>query len=411
MTYDGRGTGTMRIKQFLLATFAVALLAVAQARADEARPFREQESEGASLRYLDGIPVLTVEGTPEEIGRRHAELVKDVIPLLLDTPKRVLSGYGVNFDLVLPVASIAAKTMAARAPERYRRELEAAAKTAGVDANILYVANCLVELRRMGGCSAFVVTPDQSETGAMIFGRNFDFPTFDVLDKYSCVTIFRPKGFHAFASVTVPGFTGVLSGMNDAGLAIATLDVYASGDGSPIYNVEGAPLAWTYRQILEECATVDEARALLEKTSRTTYMNLVVCDREQAVVFELTPKAVGVRRPEGAILRCTNHFELPEFQADIRCLRYFTLGKLMEFKTGQKYSREDVHRVMHSVNQGEMTFQTMIFEPASMKLHVAFGPGPISSAPLHELPLGRLLSPGANGDSAAKSAPGDAGKP
>jgi hypothetical protein len=83
--------------------------------------------------------------------------------------------------------------------------------------------------------------------------------------------------------------------------------------------------------------------------------------------------------------------------ANVHCSRYFTFDKLVEFKDGQIYSLEDVHRIMHSVNQGEMTFQTMIFEPATRRLHVAFGPGPISRAPLTTLELDRLFLPDAKG--------------
>jgi hypothetical protein len=272
--------------------------------------------------------------------------------------------------------------------------MDGIAKAAGVDADLLYIGNSLVELRRMGGCAAFIVEPQQSTSGEMLFGRNFDFPTFDVLDKYSCVMIVRPNGFHAFASVAVPGVVGVLSGINDQGLSIATLDVYSSADGSPKFDLRGVPLALTYRRIMEECATVEEAQKLLEETPRTTYMNLAACDRESAVIFELTPKSVGVRRPEGKVLRCTNHFELPELTTHVRCLRFFTLGKLSEFKGDAKYSIDEVQKMMHSVNQGAMTFQTMIFEPAALKLRVVFGPGPVSDKPMHVLELKGLFEAG-----------------
>jgi hypothetical protein len=351
----------------------------------------ERTADGGKLEYIEDIPVLTLSGTPEEMAAQQVALIKDVMQPLLETPQRVLGQFGLNSKLVLPLASVAARTMSANSPERFRKELDALAKGSESDPSLLYIGNCLVELRRMGGCSAFVVTPDQSQTGEMLFGRNFDFPTFDVLDKYSCVMVVRPEGRHAFASVTVPGLIGVVSGMNDAGLAIATLDVYAAKDGSSVFDLHGAPLALTFRQILEECATVDEAQALLEKTPRTTWMNLVACDPTTAAVFELTPKTVGRRNPEGTVLRCTNHFELPELSENRGCWRYFTLGKLMEFQEGRKYDVEDVHRAMHAVNQGELTFQTMIFEPGSKSLRVAFGPGPVTRKPLSKLDLSPLF--------------------
>lgn len=359
----------------------------------EERVFTEGAHGKGSLRYVQNVPVLTLAGTPEEMGQQQAALVSGAIRPLLEMPRKILGNHGVKYDLVLPLAAAAARGMAGNAPQRYRTEIDTLAKAAGVDANLLYVGNSLVELRRMGGCAAFLVEPAQSATGEMLFGRNFDFPTFGVLDKYSCVMIVRPEEGHAFASVTVPGFIGVVSGMNDAGLAIATLDVYSSADGAPVFDLRGVPLALTYRRILEECSSVEEAQTLLESTQRTTYMNLAVADRKSAVVFEITPKSVGVRRPEGQVLRCTNHFELPDLTTNVGCLRYYTLGKLAEFKGEQKYSLAEVQRAMHAVNQGEMTFQTMVFEPAALRLNVVFGPGPVSNQPLHALELAPLFAP------------------
>ncbi|MBX3444025.1 MAG: hypothetical protein KF774_16570 [Planctomyces sp.] len=365
------------------------------------RPFSEGAHGAGSLTYIGDIPVLSLSGTPQEIGEQHAALARDALRPLLDTPRKILGNFGVNYQLVLPLASTAARTMCANSPDAFREEMDAIAAAAEVDANLLYIGNSLVELRRMGGCSGFVVAPEQSATGGMLFGRNFDFPTFGVLDRYSCVMIVRPEGKHAFASVTVPGFVGVVSGMNDAGLAIATLDVYSSADGSTIFDMQGAPLALTYRQVLEECSTVEEAQALLERTPRTTYMNLMACDRNRAVVFELTPKSVGVRSPEGTVLRCTNHFELPELTTRIRCRRFQTLGALIDQKQGDKFSVDDVQRMMHSVHQGALTFQTMIFEPDTLTLRLAVGPGPVSNQPLKALPLAPLLASGARTAEAA----------
>jgi hypothetical protein len=352
-------------------------------------PFRYTEGTHGtgSLKYIGDVPVFTLQGTPEQMGEQMAVLGRESIPLMLETPKRIIQQFGLNYDLIRPIATGAAVAMIGHAPERYRAEMDAIAKNTNADPSLLYIANSLTELRRIGGCSAFLVTPDRSATGEMMFGRNFDFPTFGVLDRFSCVTIFKPEGRHAFASIVVPAFSGVVSGMNDAGLALATLDVYASRDGSKMFDMTGAPLALTYRQILEECTTVEEARALLEKTPRTTWMNLACCDQNKAVIFEITPKVVGVRAPEGDILRCTNHFVLPDLGVGIRCERFQTFGHLIEFKAGEKFTLEEVHRCMHSVHQQELTFQTLIFEPSTLKLHVAFGPGPCTQKPLQVIEL------------------------
>jgi predicted choloylglycine hydrolase len=212
----------------------------------------------------------------------------------------------------------------------------------------------------------------------VIFGRNFDFPPFGALDTYHCLTVVKPTGKHAFVSIGYPGMVGIISGMNDAGLAVATLDVYQSADGAPIFDAAGVPLAMTYRRLLEECSTLVEAETLLKSVHRTTYMNLAAADPTGAVVFEITPQTVGVRRPQGNALACTNHFQLDGLSTPQECGRIRQLNRLME--TQQSYHIADVQAALHRVNQGEMTLQTMIFEPESRRLHVAMGgPGPVSN--------------------------------
>ncbi len=77
------------------------------------------------------------------------------------------------------------------------------------------------------------------------------------------VVICKPKGKNAFASVNLPGLVGVCSGMNDKGLAIAVLDIPETADGSPRLNLSAVPMILSFRRILEECSTVEEAEAIL----------------------------------------------------------------------------------------------------------------------------------------------------
>ena len=54
---------------------------------------------------------------------------------------------------------------------------------------------------KMGGCSTLVVEPGRSAVKGPLFGRNLDYPTLGFLQDYTLVTIYRPRGRHAFASI------------------------------------------------------------------------------------------------------------------------------------------------------------------------------------------------------------------
>jgi isopenicillin-N N-acyltransferase like protein len=355
------------------------------ARATEVFPVAR--SGKGELRYIESIPVAILVGSPAEIGAQHAALLAKPGAEVLAFPKRMFTEIGIGF--FYPLAAQAGKTLMLNAPERYQQEVAATNKQAQLEPEVLAVGNTLLELRRIG-CSALIVEGAKSSTGRPLFGRNFDFPAFGLLDRYGVVTVTRPEGRHAFVSVGFPGLIGVLSGMNDAGLCLGTLDVEETVDGSRRFDPSGVPLALVFRQILEECTTVAEAEVLLKRTHATTQANLAVCDRENGAIFEITPKQVGRRDPQESLLTCTNHFRLPGLAVNEECWRY---DRLQAAGVKQTLSVADIQNGLDQSNQGELTLQTMVFEPNELVLHLAMGTPPSSQHKMHRLELRELLSP------------------
>ncbi len=365
----------------------LALASGLTARAAEPFRFPEAKHKGGELKYVNDLPVLTVQGTPEEIGEQVATLTAPAVKPLLDLPKEIIRHH--RLELAWPIFVAAAEGLFKNVPADYQKELETGAKVGKIDRDTVLVGNCLLELRRLGGCATLYVDPKQSETKGPLLGRNFDLEPFGVLQKYSLVAIVRPKGKRAFCAVGYPGMVGVVSGINDAGLTIATLDVYVTKDGATLFDPRGTPLTFCYRRILEECATVDEAAKLMRSLKATTCMNLAVCDKKEGAILEITTKQVVVRRPEKGVLPCTNHFNTPDLYVPVPCWRYERLRKLE--KQTENFSVKDVAAAMHSVNQRTWTLQTMVFEPATLKLHLSIGDPPVSARPLKTLELGPLL--------------------
>jgi predicted choloylglycine hydrolase len=180
----------------------------------------------------------------------------------------------------------------------------------------------------------------------------------------------------------------VFSAINDTGLAVATLDVYDSADGSPMFNAAGVPLTLAFRRIVEECTTVAEAEALIRSIRPTTWMNLAVCDREGAAVFEITPNNIGRRDPESGVLACTNHFRTAGLTVEEDCWRF---PRLMEAAEQKPLTVEAVRERLHAANQGKFTLQTMVFEPKELAVHLAFGKPPTSDDPLTRIDLKPLF--------------------
>jgi isopenicillin-N N-acyltransferase like protein len=367
-------------------SLVVVVVACSNAAAAEPSRFEAAKYKSAELRFIEGLPVATVSGTPEEIGEQLGSLLKKPLAQLPAKQETFAKGFGYSQP---PAALIKTGSLFLPLfPESHRRELQATAKAADLDVNFLIFGNLMYELSRFPACSTLTVEPSRSKSGEMLFGRNLDFPTFGFLDKYSLVIVYRPTDKHAFASMTFPGFIGVSSGMNDAGLCVAQLEVGRSAEQKPSFNPTGTPVAICFRRILEECTTVDEAEKLLREQSRMIMCNLAICDRKTAAVLELTPSTVSRRPADRGLCACTNHFRTDDLAVDKHCHRYSTLSAAQK---SDQLARGDVATHLHAVNQGQNTIQTMIFEPATLRAHVSFGPLPSSGQPLKLIDLAPLL--------------------
>ena len=349
-------------------------------------PFREATVDGAELKYINELPVLLVEGCPEDLGRQQARLTADVAKRLLDFPRALvaLMGRHAEWNQFLTKA----EQLFDRFPADHRRELEAYAEAAGIDRGRLLAMNTLMDVYGGFGCSSLIAEPDRSTTGSPIFGRNLDIFSLGVLQKYSLVVVYRPQGKHAFVSIGFPGVLGAFSGMNERGLALALHGVFRSDDGSPHSDPKGIACTMLLRQVLEECATVAQAEELLRRSRHTTVLSVVLCDRTAGAVAEVGPGGVAVRRASGGICACTNHFRAGRNLPLEVCPRY--AGLLRDTHTG-KLSVDTLARKLHAVNQGSQTVQTMIFEPGPLRLHLATGSCPSSALPLRTLQAAALL--------------------
>jgi len=365
----------------------VGLLLAAPTLAAQPPRFSEGKYQKGQLKYVNSLPVLLVEGTPEEIGRQQAALTTEVAAGLVDYPKDLLSaiGLGNRWPRLIELGRL----LLPQVPKDHLAELDAFAAASRFDRDALLGVNTMVDVYRGGfACSSLIVDPERSATGGPLFGRNLDFFTLGRLHKYSLVLVCRPEGKHAFVSVTFPGLFGCLSGMNDAGLALAVHEVFFSRDGSEMFDPHGTPYLFCFRRILEECTTVEEAAKLLRSTGRTTLLSLAICDRRGGAVLEITPKNVALRRGKDGVCACTNHFRSRRLGTFALAWRYHLL---MTSKKIPSIGLADVTEKLDDVNLGRLTMQTMIFEPDPLVLHLAIGSCPSSALPLKRLELAPLF--------------------
>jgi predicted choloylglycine hydrolase len=336
------------------------------------------------LAVVDKVPLLTLAGTPEEIGKQEAELAGEKAKTLLSFgPNLVKRRVG---DFAWKANVVASRALLENVAQRHRDEIASFQKTSGLPEGDLIASQMIYDTLNAFGCSSILVPASLSETGGPLFGRNFDYASLGLLHANDLVKIVRPEGRYAFASIGFPGCFGVISGMNEHGLAIALHEVREAADGSARFNAEGVPTLFALRQVLEECKTVADAKDLLTKLPRTTMYNLALCDPSGGGVLEVTTKNVILRQSNG-INACTNHFRSQELCISKECERY---DAIMEKHVG-KYSVQSAFERLDAAAQGERTFQSMVFEPKALVLHVSIEQRPSTQGTLRRVDLKKLL--------------------
>ena len=343
------------------------------------------------LEYVQGIPVLHLRGEPAELGQEHGQLLAPQFHALR-------AGYLERF--LRPeerlAMGLAALGLVPHMPPEYVTEIRALADAGGERYVDALLANTFLDLMRVALCS--VVIARERPDGPWLFARNNDFPTLGIAHKASLLTVVhqtRP-GLHSFVAVGWPALVGVISGMNDTGLCVATLVSRSESGMRP-----GMPYPLMYRQILERCTTPQEALELVKATRRGSANNLAVAAPQgDPLVIEFSPRAAVGRRPEGGVLLATNHFRTPELAraGEPPCPRYARLRQTANSHQGI-LDIPALKAMLRSVQfarspEEPSTLQSMIFEPAARRLHLSIGHLPAPEGRYVTIDCGKLLDRG-----------------
>ncbi len=312
------------------------------------------------------VKIIDLRGDATALGQQHAAALAPSIKMLEDQ----YLGQVLSDPLSRAAAGVLAMGFEPKFRPEHLAELKALAANSHLSESDLMLANSFLDLMPTVACSTMTLPADAAPDHIARFARNLDFDSFNIADKNSVVLVYHPAGRYAFATIGWPGMIGAVSGMNEFGLTLCNMEV----PRGPGLVVKAMPYALLYRCLLEHCKTVDEAVKYLQDNPRQSANNLMLMDAAgNRTVVELSPEKVVVRRgQDGTALISTNHQRGQDADQPGLCDRYDYLHDNAKKLYG-KIGPTQLISMLEHVQQGNLTMQSMIFEPANRVLYLATG--------------------------------------
>jgi len=352
------------------------------------------------------LRTLELWGSPMERGRRHGQILGADIRLL----RRALLTYLARISLyagALPLFGLLVwlgRGFWPHVPSHLRDELAGVAAGADLRLGSLLLINVLDDLgNNSPRCSALAVGERRTADGAYLMGRNLDYPLFtEYLSQFQTLFLLEPHQGQPLASLAWPGYVGVCTGMNYAGVALAQLSAM-SRDRS----LKGTPAALRFRQALEAGYSVSAVAAQILQCPGTIGNNLLLCGPQEALVLELSARHGVVRHSHRGLLTVTNHFQSQAMQGlkgrfpprppySALSAYHFTEAysqarnqRLQRLARDCRLGQEDLQKILADpgvANAG--TAVCTIFNPRKRRLWVAQGETPpVNQGPFAEIKL------------------------
>jgi isopenicillin-N N-acyltransferase-like protein len=245
--------------------------------------------------YQMPIQLISLTGTPDEIGYQHGQLLREQIHQNIEFYQSVFLKNLRDKSQILQAARRYQEAIQAYNPN-FNLEIDHIAIGAGVSEPLwLYALNARTELSMVGDiqeCTA-VVCPK-----AGLIGQTWDWAE-KLEEKFFLMEISFPDG-HQILQVSEAGIIGKI-GMNNQGLGVTLNFLY-----DPNINVSTVPIHILLRQVLE-CRSLEEAKDAAQRSGIGKASNLIIAQSSQASDIEFAGDVMKIHEISDDYYVHTNH--------------------------------------------------------------------------------------------------------
>jgi Acyl-coenzyme A:6-aminopenicillanic acid acyl-transferase len=252
---------------------------------------------------------------------------------------------------------------------------------------------------------ACMVIIDRDKNEGMTLARNMDWYSFGLLGSYSLIINRKHSdGRHSTAEIGMPGFVGTLTGMNSQGLSFA-MNVCSGNTDS----VRGMPAAFFNRICLEKCSNVKEVEEVISSAIAVPLgsYHISVADPIDAKAFHLyqgrreQPHVIRSFEEGSPLIVANFNYRADGTKggADIACseARHQILDQYYQLAV-RNIPNEELHRAELAAEglklpivNNQLTTHTVIMNPSSKEMKVAFDNAYSASAKLHDVDTNLLF--------------------
>lgn len=350
----------------------------------------------AGIPRVEGVAIVKLKGTPEEMGRQHGTILKEAINYNM---RRTLHGVGLVSTLETGkwFPSELANAWAAQEkyiPARYVQEIDALSDASGMPRDWGRSVNVFPELFH---CSGLALCGSATVGGKLIHGRVLDYMTQIGLQNTAVVMVFEPTDRNAWVSVGYAGQASTVTAMNDKGLSMGEMG--GRGEG----YLDGMPMSFMMREVVERFTTTKEALDWMRDTPRTCEYYYVLTDSKTKTMAGVASYAKKLAEEKGVpdflvIEPGESYEQLPQAIEDAVLMsagdRYDRLAQRIKEGHG-KFDMESSWKALGKGVAMGSNLHTVLFAPETLDFWVAnAGPEgqPAFTQPTAKLNLKTLLA-------------------
>ena len=270
---------------------------------------------GVTKKREEGLTIVTLKGTPFEMGLQHGTLLKDEITRIHTHLTDYLANLkrGVWGRTIYPFLQLLVWGYNLFTPAEYRAELKGLARGAGLRYASILLINVLDDLGHKMACSCFTVKGQKTKENILIYGRNLDYGIFtDLMPTLTTIFCYHPSSGFPFISVGWPAYAGVVTGMSSKKLVVGSLTSFSKEKARL-----GTPSGLLYRKALQYASSLTDFRQSIINGRRTISNNLLLASPRESAVLEISPTRAQLRAEQDEVLTVTNHFQNP-FMSELK---------------------------------------------------------------------------------------------